>query len=113
MRKGAGPGRTRDDHLDLAAQTLASLARARESRELADLVGPETLSATDRAYLAFAEALEQRLLDQRRDESRSLDETLDRAWEALSVLPRRELTMLPAALVAARYDRAVADGAVP
>ena len=32
MRKGAGPGRTRDDHLDLAAQLLAALSRARRSR---------------------------------------------------------------------------------
>ena len=30
MRRGAGPGRTRDDHLPLAAQLLASLAHARQ-----------------------------------------------------------------------------------
>lgn len=104
MRKGAGAGRTREDHLDLAAQTLAALARARQARELADLVGEEALSATDRAYLAFADAVEHRLLDQRPDEKRSLEETLDRAWDALSVLPRRELTMLPSALVDARHN---------
>jgi V/A-type H+-transporting ATPase subunit B len=103
MRKGAGPGRTREDHLDLAAQALASLARARQARELADLVGEDALSATDRAYLAFARAAEHELLDQRTDESRTLDETLDRVWQALAVLPRRELTMLPAALVEARH----------
>ncbi len=34
------------------------------------------------------------LLDQRRDELRSLDESLARAWQVLSVLPRRELSML-------------------
>ena len=38
-----------------------------------------------------------RLLDQRPDESRSLDDTLDLGWEALRILPRRELTMLSAA----------------
>jgi V/A-type H+-transporting ATPase subunit B len=103
MRKGAGPGRTRDDHLDLAAQVLAALARSRQARELADLVGEDALSATDRAYLAFADRVEHRMLDQRRDESRSLDDTLDRAWDALAVLPRRELTMLPSALVEARH----------
>jgi V/A-type H+-transporting ATPase subunit B len=106
MRKGAGPGRTREDHLDLAAQTLASVARAHQARELADLVGEDALSATDRAYLAFERAAERALLDQRPDESRTLEETLDGAWEALSVLPRRELTMLPVALIEARYSRA-------
>jgi V/A-type H+-transporting ATPase subunit B len=103
MRQGAGPGRTRADHLDLAAQVLAALARARQVRELADLVGEDALGATDRSYLRFAEEIEHRLLDQRGDESRSLDDTLDRAWDALSVLPPRELTMLPAALVEAHH----------
>jgi V/A-type H+-transporting ATPase subunit B len=103
MRKGAGPGRTRDDHLDVATQILAALARARQARELADLVGADALSATDRGYVAFEQAVAHRLLDQRRDESRSLDETLGLAWEVLRLLPRRELTMLPTALLDALY----------
>ncbi len=103
MRKGAGSGRTREDHLDVAAQSLASLARARQAREMADLVGEEALSGTDRLYVAFEQAVAQRLLDQGRDESRTLEETLDRAWETLRMLPRRELTMLPTALLDARY----------
>jgi V/A-type H+-transporting ATPase subunit B len=101
MRKGAGPGRTRDDHLDLSAQLLAALARARQARELADMVGEEALSGTDRQYIAYEGAFERRLIDQGRDENRSLDETLDQAWDVLGELPPRELTMLPAALVAA------------
>jgi V/A-type H+-transporting ATPase subunit B len=103
MRRGAGPGRTREDHLDVAAQVLAALARARQAQELADLIGEDTLSATDRAYLSFAVAAHRQLLDQRRDESRSLGETLDRAWAALSGLPRRELSMVPAEVLDARY----------
>ena len=39
MHHGAGPGRTRDDHLDVAAQSLAALAAARRARELAELIG--------------------------------------------------------------------------
>jgi len=101
MRKGAGPGRTRADHLDLAAQLLAALARARQARELADMVGIDALSGTDRQHIAYEAAFERRLLDQGRTESRALDDTLDLAWDVLAELPRRELTMLPAALVAA------------
>ena len=82
------------------------MARARQARELAELVGEDALSATDRSYLSFEQTVEQRLLNQRRDEARTLDETLDRAWEALRVLPRRELTMLPNAVLDARYARA-------
>ena len=103
MRKGAGPGRTRDDHLDLAAQLLAALARARRTRELAELVGSAALDATDRQYLDFFDAFSARLLDQGSDETRSLDRTLDRAWDVVSLLPRRELTMLSAGQLDAHY----------
>jgi V/A-type H+/Na+-transporting ATPase subunit B len=104
MRQGAGPGHTRADHLDVAAQTLASLARARRVGELADLVGEDALSDTDRTYLAFRTAAVRCLFDQNQDEARSLEDSLDRAWEALRVLPRRELTMLPSAILDERYD---------
>jgi V/A-type H+-transporting ATPase subunit B len=96
MRKGAGPGRTRADHLDLAAQLLAALARARQVRELTELVGTATLSTTDKCYLEFERAFERDFMTQRRDVHFGLEETLDRAWRTLAVLPRRELTMLPA-----------------
>lgn len=99
MRKGAGPGRTRPDHLDVAAQLLAAVARARQVRELADLVGQAALSPTDRRYLDFDEAFLRRFVDQRRDEPRPLDDTLERAWQVLLTLPRSQLSMLPAALL--------------
>ncbi|NKQ58865.1 V-type ATP synthase subunit B [Amycolatopsis sp. K13G38] len=99
MRHGAGPGRTREDHLDLAAQLLAALARARQVRELADLVGTDALSRTDQHYLELEGAFRAELATQRRDEARKIDDTLDRAWRVLLRLPRRELSMLPAALL--------------
>jgi V/A-type H+-transporting ATPase subunit B len=99
MRRGAGPGRTRADHLDVAAQLLGALSRARQARELAELIGAGALSPIDQAYLEFEEAFARDFVAQRPDESRTLDETLDRAWRVLGVLPRRELTMLPTALL--------------
>ena len=104
MRSGVGAGRTREDHLDLAAQLLAALARARQVGELAEIVGSAALNATDRRYLDFAAGLEQRLLDQQRGEARTLDDTLDRCWEVVSVLPVRELSMLPSRLLEAHLD---------
>jgi V/A-type H+/Na+-transporting ATPase subunit B len=101
MRSGAGPGRTRDDHLPLAAQLLSALARARQVRALAELIGPEALTATDRSYLVFEDAFGGGLIDQGADEARGLDDTLDRAWDVVSRLPRSELSMLAAELVEA------------
>jgi len=104
MRHGVGPGRTRDDHLDVAAQMLASLARARSVRELAELIGTDALNATDRRYLGFAAAFARDFARQRPDEARTLGDTLDRAWRVLATLPRHELTMLPPALLDGRLE---------
>ncbi|MFD8544488.1 V-type ATP synthase subunit B [Streptomyces sp. NPDC059649] len=111
MRKGAGPGRTRPDHLDVAAQLLAALARARQVRELADLVGQSGLSRTDLRYLAFDEAFLRDFVAQRSDELRSLDNTLERAWRVLRTLPRSELSMLPAELLDGQGVKETSPGA--
>jgi V/A-type H+-transporting ATPase subunit B len=103
MRHGAGPGRTREDHLDVAAQMLAALAAARRARELAELIGAAALSDTDRRHQELERAYERDLVDQPRDCHRSLAGTLDRAWQVLATLPRRELTMMPAAALDAHY----------
>ncbi len=103
MRLGAGPGRTRDDHLELAAQLYALSAEARRARELAEVLGEEALSAGERRRLEFAAAMNDEFLAQDRDENRPLLETLDRAWRVLARLPRAELTMLSDATLAAHY----------
>ena len=103
MGHGAGPGRTRDDHLDVAAQTLAALAAARRTAELAELIGTTALGELDRRYMRLQAAFERELMNQGRAECRGLGETLDRAWQVLAALPRRELTMLPARFLDAHY----------
>lgn len=109
MRSGAGEGRTREDHLDVAAQVLAALARARQAAELAELVGVDALSETDHAYLEYRDVLERELLDQGRDEVRTLEDTLGRAWGALAMLPRQELTMVSVEMLE-RYLPVRSDG---
>jgi V/A-type H+-transporting ATPase subunit B len=94
MRRGAGPGRTRDDHLAISAQVLALLARARQAEELGALIGIDALSMTEQRYLEFAHRFEADFLNQSKHESRELDDTLDRAWEIAATLPTNELTMV-------------------
>jgi V/A-type H+-transporting ATPase subunit B len=103
MHLGAGPGRTREDHLELAAQLYALAAEARHARELAEVLGEESLSPAERRRLEFAAALNAELIHQERDEDRSLDETLERGWRAVSTLPRRELTMLAESALATHH----------
>jgi V/A-type H+/Na+-transporting ATPase subunit B len=110
MRRAGGAGRTREDHLDVAAQMLAALAAARRARELAELIGAAALSDTDRGYQALEQAYESVLVNQGRDEDRSLGDTLDRAWQVLATLPRQQLTMLPTRTLDARYPAGPGDG---
>jgi V/A-type H+/Na+-transporting ATPase subunit B len=94
MRDGAGAGRTAAEHLPLAAQLLASLSRARQVRDLADLIGADALGETDRRYLAFEEEFEHTLIDQGPQENRPLRDILERCRKVALTLPRSELTML-------------------
>jgi V/A-type H+-transporting ATPase subunit B len=105
MRKGAGAGRTRADHLPLANQLVAALARARQVRELADMIGAAALTDVDRRYLDVDDEFGAEFAGQRRDELRSLDDTLDRAWRVVRRLPRSELLMLPSDMLDAHGVR--------
>jgi V/A-type H+-transporting ATPase subunit B len=105
MRLGAGPGRTRDDHLEIAAQLYALVAEARQIGDLADVVGEAGLTQRDRRHLAFADTFLSGFLAQGRDEARPLEETLERAWRVVSTLPERELTMVSQELVERHYER--------
>ncbi|MGB9622427.1 MAG: ATP synthase subunit B [Candidatus Bathyarchaeia archaeon] len=112
MKEGIGPGKTREDHAEVKDQLYAAYARAQELRSLAVIVGEESLSEVDRKYLRFAEAFERRFLAQGFYENRSIEETLDLAWEILSILPETELTNIKEANIKKyhpRYRRAGAE----
>ena len=109
MRHGAGPGLTRDDHLEISAQLYGLLARARQATDLAEVVGEDALAPGDRDYLRVREAFESDFLSQPLDESRSLTETLDRAWKVASLLPRAELSMVSPATLKAHYRDGAAN----
>lgn len=97
MKDGIGKQHTREDHGRVAGQLYAAYARALEVRNLASIIGADELSETDRNYLAFANAFEQRFVGQGEDEDRSIIETLNLAWDLLSLLPAGELTRVSAA----------------
>ncbi len=94
MNAGIGPGRTREDHRQVADQLYASYARAQDLRRLVLIVGETALSAEDRALLRFADDLERTLVGQGETE-RTIEETLDLAWDLIERLPETELTRAP------------------
>lgn len=91
MKDGIGKAYTRDDHPRVASQLYASYTRALEARNLASIIGAEELSQRDKRFLTFADAFENRFVMQDEDKERSIIETLDLAWELLSLLPPEAL----------------------
>ncbi len=91
LHKDIEQSETRDDHKDLANQLFASYARGKEIRELALILGESALSDTDRAYLKFADAFEERYVCQGVRENREISETLNIGWDLLTILPLSEL----------------------
>lgn len=94
-----GPGiiaekRTRVDHGEVSNQLYASYSRAVQLRALSEIVGKSGLSDIDLKYLEFGDLFEQRFLKQGYEENRTLDQSLDLAWEILSTLPESELTKI-------------------
>ena len=90
MNLGIGPGKTREDHRNVADQLYASYAYGRDLRRLVAIVGEEALTELDKKYLKFADECEKRFITQG-DENRSIEQTLSIAWDLFTMLPEEEL----------------------
>jgi len=91
MKDGIGAGMTREDHPHLASQLFAAYSHVKDVRNLASVIGEEELTPLDHNYLEFGKAFEQKFVSQRKDEDRSIEQTLDLGWEVLRLLPASEL----------------------
>jgi len=91
MKQGIGKGRTREDHAEVKDQLYAAYAEGRNLRELVAVIGEESLSDREKKYLIFADRFEREFVSQGRYEHRTIEQTLDIAWDLLSMFPETEL----------------------
>lgn len=91
MKDGIGEGMTREDHPHLASQLFAAYSYVKDVRNLASVIGEEELTPLDQQYMEFGDFFEKKFVSQRRDEDRTIEQTLDLGWEALRLLPAEEL----------------------
>lgn len=89
--KGIGSGKTREDHSDTLNQLYAAYARGKEAKELAAILGEAALSEADKKFSRFSDEFESRYVRQGEEEDRTIEQTLDLAWELMALLPRVEL----------------------
>ena len=85
MKDGIGEKYTRKDHREIADQLFTSYSKVQEVRALAKVLGEADLSETDKKYLEFGKAFEEKWLNQEVMESRTIEQTLDLAWEILKI----------------------------
>jgi V/A-type H+-transporting ATPase subunit B len=104
MNLGIGSGRTREDHKDLSDQLYSAYAQGRDLRRFEAIVGEAGLSDMDRKYLRVAELFEGEFINQGTLE-RSVEETLDKGWEILGILPPEELVRVQKGILHRYYRR--------
>ncbi len=109
MKDGIGSGYTRYDHSDAANQLFASYAKVQETRALASVIGEDELTDTDKSFMYFGKVFEKYFISQASDENRTIDETLDLAWDILSLLPKTSLERVDEKLLEEKYNPMAAE----
>ena len=104
MKAGIGEVKTRGDHRFVADQLYALYARGRDLRRLVAIIGEAALSDDEQQILAFAGQFEERFIGQGRT-NRTIDETLDLAWDLMAPLPGHLLKRIPEALIKTHHRR--------
>ena len=103
--KGIGKNKTREDHPDSMNQLFAAYAQGKEAKELSAILGDAALTPVDRKYAEFAEAFEERYVNQGFTENRTIEETLQIGWELLTILPRSEMKRISDKYLEQYYDK--------
>ena len=97
--KGIGEGKTREDHSGTMNQLFAAYAHGKDAKELMTILGEAALSDDDKQFAKFADAFEQRYVNQGNNTNRTIEDTLNLGWELLSLLPRTELKRIKPELI--------------
>ena len=97
--KGIGEGKTREDHAGTMNQLFAAYSRGKDAKELMTILGEAALSDDDKQFAKFADAFEQRYVNQGNNTNRTIEDTLNLGWELLSLLPRTELKRIKPELI--------------
>jgi V/A-type H+-transporting ATPase subunit B len=103
-----GKGKTREDHKQVSDQLFAAYANGVDIRKLVAIIGEEALTENDQRYLKFADGFEKRFINQG-PQNRELVESLNLAWELLSILPESELKRISSDHIGKYYGARLRD----
>jgi V/A-type H+-transporting ATPase subunit B len=103
-----GKEMTREDHKQVSDQLFAAYANGVDLRKLVAIIGEEALTENDQRYLKFADAFENKFINQG-EQNRTLVESLGLAWELLSILPESELKRISSDHIGKYYGTRLSD----
>lgn len=92
MKRAIGEGMTRPDHPDVSNQMYAFYATGKDTQAMKAVVGEEALSDEDRLFLQFHDRFEAEFVKQGMMENRTIFQSLDKAWDLLSLFPKTDLS---------------------
>lgn len=94
MKRAIGEGMTRKDHPDVSNQMYAFYAQGKDTQAMKAVVGEEALTDEDRLFLQFHDRFEQEFVNQDYYENRTIFESLDKAWDLLSLFKKEKLSKI-------------------
>ncbi|KAF9765039.1 V-type proton ATPase subunit B [Nosema granulosis] len=99
MKSAIGEGMTRKDHGDVSNQLYAKYAIGKDAQSMKAVVGEESLSYEDKLSIEFKERFDKEFVSQGYNECRTIDQSLDKAWELLKIFPREMLNRIPSSIL--------------
>lgn len=94
MKHAIGEGMTRADHPDVSNQMYAFYATGKDTQAMKAVVGEEALTDEDRLFLEFHDRFEAEFVKQDVMENRTIFQSLDKAWDLLSLFPKEKLNKI-------------------
>ncbi|KFG26242.1 uncharacterized protein NESG_01360, partial [Nematocida ausubeli] len=104
MKSAIGENMTRDDHSDVSSQLYSKYAVGKEAMAMKSVVGEESLSVEDKLVIEFVDNFEKEFISQRKDENRTINESLDLAWRLLRIFPKEMLNRIPDSILNKYYS---------
>ena len=106
MKRAIGKGMTRHDHPDVSNQMYAYYATGKDTQAMKAVVGEDALTADDHNYLLFHDRFESEFVKQSFHENRTIFDSLDKAWELLTLFPKEKISKISDETKDKFYERA-------
>lgn len=105
MKSAIGENMTRKDHGDVSNQLYAKYAIGKDAQAMKAVIGEESLTNEDRLGIEFMERFEKEFIGQGPNVCRTIDESLDIAWDLLRIFPRDLLNRIPSNILDEFYSK--------